>query len=190
MSEKTLEVGLIGGVEKRRIEIVAWRSEWPGLYQCHAQRICQVLGTILQRIEHIGSTAVEELDAKPIIDILAVVADPSDEDCYLAAMQAAGYELRVRDPDFDEHRMFRTPQRDVHIHVFPPDSIECQRYLLLRDYLRRHGGMRDRYAALKHDLSRVDWADMNAYAAAKTEFIEHVISLARLEATQPGVNAE
>ena len=107
--------------------------------------------------------------------MLVVVADPSQEYLYLPAMLSAGYELRVREPNFDEHRMFRTLERDVHVHIYPPGSGEIDRYLTFRDTLRADPDARDRYAALKRDLSAGDWKDMNEYANAKTAFIEEVI---------------
>lgn len=171
------EIGLIGGREKRVIEIVPYRSDWPVQFQRHAERIKNALGGTALRIEHIGSTSVEGLAAKPIIDILVVVADSAKEDLYLPGMLSAGYELRVREPDFEEHRMFRTPARDVH--VFSPSSGEIERYLLFRDFVRADAETRDQYAALKRELSKTDWADMNEYANAKTDFIEGVIRRAR-----------
>jgi GrpB-like predicted nucleotidyltransferase (UPF0157 family) len=76
------------------------------------------VGEAALSVEHIGSTSVPGLAAKPIVDILLVVGDSRDEGSYLPAMEGAGYVLRVREPGFDEHRMFRTPAKDVHVHVF------------------------------------------------------------------------
>lgn len=87
-------------------------------------------------VEHVGSTSVPGLAAKPIVDILLVVEDSGEEVSYLPALEEAGYVLRVREPDFDEHRMFRTPQKDVHVHIFSTGSKEIRRLLLLRDHLR------------------------------------------------------
>jgi GrpB-like predicted nucleotidyltransferase (UPF0157 family) len=115
----TRETGLIGGPEKRVIEIVPYRSDWPLQFERHAQSIKTGLGERALRIEHIGSTSVNGLAAKPIVDVLVIVVDPSDEDRYLPELLALGYELRVREPDFDEHRMVRTTARDAHIHIFP-----------------------------------------------------------------------
>jgi GrpB-like predicted nucleotidyltransferase (UPF0157 family) len=173
------ETGLIGGREKRVIEIVPYRSDWPLRFQSHAERIKNALGATMLRVEHIGSTSVDGLAAKPIIDILVVVADPAREDLYLPGMLSAGYELRVREPEFEEHRMFRTPERDVHVHFFPANSGEIERYLQFRDFVRAHAETRDQYAALKRELSKMDWTDMNEYANAKTDFIEGVIRRAR-----------
>jgi GrpB-like predicted nucleotidyltransferase (UPF0157 family) len=177
--ERGLETGLIGGKENRAIEIVPYRSDWPSQFQYHRERIKNTLGSTALRIEHIGSTSVEGLAAKPIVDILVVVSNPAKEDTYPAGMLSAGYELRVREPEFHEHRMFRTPERDVHIHFFPADSGEIERHLLFRDFLRANPETCDRYAALKRELSTRDWESMNAYANAKTAFIEDVLRLAR-----------
>lgn len=173
------ETGRIGGLEKRAIEIVPYSPDWALRFQSHAARIKAALGKVALRIEHIRSTSVEGLAAKPIVDILVVIADPSQEDRYLPVMLSAGYELRVREPDLDQHRMFRTPERDVHIHIFPPSSGEIERHLLFRDFLRANPSACEQYARLKRDLSRREWKDMNEYAQAKTKFIEETLRRAR-----------
>ena len=81
------------------------------------------MGPVARRIEHIGSTAVPELAAKPVVDVMLSVDDPEDESLYLSAMERAGYVLRVREPG---HRMFRTPGRDVHVHVWKAGSDDEQ----------------------------------------------------------------
>ena len=131
------------------------------------------------QIEHIGSTSVPGLGAKAIVDILLVVKNSADEASYLPAMEAAGYVLRVREPEFDEHRMFRTPERDVHVHVFSEGSKEIGRYLDFRDHLRANEGDRKRYEDLKRTLAKRDWENMDAYAVAKGELIEEMIAKRR-----------
>ncbi len=86
--------------------------------------ISRALGDALIAVHHVGSTSVPALAAKPIVDILVVVADSSDEHSYLPALELAGYVLRVREPDWHQHRMLRTPEKDVHIHVFSLDSAD------------------------------------------------------------------
>jgi hypothetical protein len=115
---------LIGGIEQREIVIVDYDPAWPSLYKRHAGVIGDALGGTLLRIEYIGSTFVPGLAAKPIIDILAVVPDSADESSYVPQLEAAGYVLRVREPDFYEHRMLRTAARDVHVHVYSPGTPE------------------------------------------------------------------
>lgn len=115
---------------------------------------------------------------RPIIDILVVVPSPADEPSYIPALLAAGYELRVREPDFDEHRMLRTPERDVHIHVFPPTSKEIGRYLAFRDRLCESAADRAWYEETKRELAAQDWEDMNEYANVKSKVVEVIIGRA------------
>jgi len=133
-------IGLIGGIEKRDIQIVSYDSHWPEQYQTHATLAGAALGHAALRIEHIGSTSVPTLAAKPIIDILIVVRDSSDEVAYLPKLEEAGYQLRAREPDFHEHRMFRTPDQGVHIHVLSNGSTEVERMLIFRERLWRNPG--------------------------------------------------
>ena len=137
------------------------------------------------RVEHIGSTSVPGLAAKPVIDILVVVTDSADESAYLPRLEAAGYVLRVREPDWNEHRMLRTPERDVHVHVYSAGCPEVERTLAFRDRLRRNGDDRRRYERTKRELAAREWPDMNAYAEAKTEVIESILDAARAESETP-----
>ena len=166
---------LIGGVEERTIILVPYRQEWAETFRLHRERVAAALGSGALGIDHIGSTAVPGLDAKPIVDMLVVVADSADEDSYLPTMEICGYALRVREPDFEEHRMFRTPERDVHVHVLSEGSPEIERYLRFRDALRATPFLRARYQELKRSLVAQGPQDMNAYARAKSEFIEAIL---------------
>jgi GrpB-like predicted nucleotidyltransferase (UPF0157 family) len=162
----------------RRIEIVDYDPRWPENFRTHAAAISAALGDAALRIEHIGSTSVPKLGAKPIIDVLVVVKDSGDEVAYLPQMEAAGYELHVREPDFHQHRMFRTPARDVHVHVFSSGSSEVACVLMFRDQLRRDPNDRRLYEETKRRLAADSWPNMDAYAEAKTEVIERIISAA------------
>lgn len=133
------------------------------------------LGEVALRVDHIGSTSVAGLVAKPIIDIDVSVSDPDDEVSYLPQMLVAGYLLRVREPG---HRMFRTPHLDVHVHICAQGSQWERRHLLFRDWLRHDGRDRAAYGQLKTDLARRKWPDMNAYAAAKGPLIAAIIERA------------
>lgn len=179
MADEPLETGLIGGLEKRRIEIADYNPDWPKRFETHARIIADALGGSALRIEHIGSTSVPGLAAKPVIDILVVVEDSANESAYLPQLEAAGYVLRVREPDWNEHRMFRTPERNVHIHIYSTDCPEIQRNLTFRDRLRRNIDDRRRYEQTKRELAAKEWPDMNAYAEAKTEVIESILAAAQ-----------
>ena len=179
MADEPLETGLIGGAEKREIKIVDYDPDWPKKFEAHARVIAGALGGTALRIEHVGSTSVPGLAAKPIIDILVVVPDSADESAYLPRLEAAGYVLRVREPDWNEHRMLRTPEKDLHLHVYSAGCPEIQRNLVFRDHLRRNIEDRRRYEQLKRELAACEWPDMNAYAQAKTEVIESIIAAAQ-----------
>ena len=176
MADEPLKTGLIGGLEKREIKIADYDPDWPKKFETHAKIITDALGGFALRVEHIGSTSVPGLAAKPVIDILVVVSDSTDESAYLPQLEAAGYVLRVREPDWNEHRMFRTPEHDVHIHIYSAGCPEIQRNLTFRDRLRRNTDDRSRYEQTKRELAAKDWSDMNAYADAKTEMIESIIA--------------
>jgi GrpB-like predicted nucleotidyltransferase (UPF0157 family) len=185
MNSADYEKCLIGGIETRPIAIHQHDPRWPDVFDAHAKVICQALAGWALRIEHVGSTSVPGLAAKPVVDMLLVVEHSADEASYLPALEAAGYVLRVREPDFHEHRMLRTPQRDVHIHVFSRGSSEIERMLLFRDRLRANAHDRQLYEATKRALAAQSWADTNDYARAKTEVVERTIAAARVDRPDP-----
>ncbi|GGM48809.1 hypothetical protein GCM10012275_19660 [Longimycelium tulufanense] len=175
-----------GDAQPCTIVVVDYDPHWVDRFAAEEKRIRTALGSRALRIEHIGSTSVPGLAAKPIIDILLVVADSGDETTYVPALEAAGYEMHVREPDFYEHRMLRTPAQDVHVHVFSPGSPEIDRYLLLRDRLRDREDERALYARTKRELARRTWPTMQHYADAKTDVVEAIIARAAAARTNPG----
>ena len=164
-------VELIGGKEKRDIRLVAHDPAWAGRFAQEKHRIETALGDVARRVDHIGSTAVPGLVAKPIIDIDLSVPDVEAEEDYLPPLLAAGYLLRVRQAG---HRMMRTKARDVHVHICDAGSEWERTHLLFRDWLRQDATDRDAYGRLKLDLAQRDWPDMNAYAEAKGPLIAEI----------------
>jgi GrpB-like predicted nucleotidyltransferase (UPF0157 family) len=150
-------------------------SRWPERFAREQQRIRRALRDGVLRLEHVGSTSVPGLVAKPRIDILLVVSAPADEATYAPALQAAGYTLRIREPNWHEHRLFNGPDTDANLHVFAPDSPEIERLLRFRDLLRRHTADREHYATAKRELAARHWRHMQDYADAKTEVIEAIL---------------
>lgn len=177
IEERRREI-IIGEVEPQAIVVVDYDPTWPGRFRREEAKIRAALGEVALSVEHIGSTSVPGLAAKPIVDILLVVEDSGEEASYLPALEEAGYVLRVREPDFHEHRMFRTPEKDVHLHVYSAGSPEIERYLLLRDRLRENVEERELYVGTKRELARRDWPSMQHYAEAKTEVIEGIVARA------------
>jgi len=117
-----------------------------------------------------------------IIDILVVVEDASDESTYHPGLLESGYVLRVREPDWHQHRMFRTPELDVHIHIFSCGCTEVTRQIAFRDRLRTSLEDRLLYESVKRKLVKEDWSDMNDYARAKTEVVGQITARALQEA--------
>lgn len=163
---------LIGGNERRAIVLVDYDPSWPARFQHEWAKITTALGAEAISIEHIGSTAVPGLVAKPIIDLLVTVADIEDEPRYLPALQRAGYVLRVREP---AHRMVRTPELDVHVHIWPDGDPAVTEHLAFRNRLRSSTEDRNLYAATKRHLVQQDWPTMNHYADAKTDVILQIL---------------
>ncbi len=168
-----LDQVLVGGRERRPVVLVEPDPAWPRRFAAAAERIHAALGQRVLRIEHVGSTAVPGLAAKPIVDICLCVADPEDEATYAPDLAALGYAIRVREPG---HRMYRPPARDVNLHVYAPHDPEVARYLAFRDRLRASPEDRAAYAARKRELAARDWDDINHYADAKGDLIEAIIA--------------
>ena len=155
---------------------------WPVLYEREAARVRGVLGDRVRLLEHVGSTSVPGLPAKPIVDILLAVADSADEPAYVPAMEAGGYVLRIREPDWHEHRLFKGPDTDINLHVFSDGSSEIDRMLAFRDWLRAYDDERDLYLQTKRELAARHWVYVQDYADAKGEVVEAIIARALAEA--------
>lgn len=169
-------VELIGGIEKRVLALADYDPQWPETYAIEERRIRAALGAAAVEIEHIGSTSVPGLAAKPIIDVLVTVGDITAEEDYLPPLLAVGYELRVREPG---HRLVRTPARDVQVHVWQAGEVAAADYLLFRDRLRADPADRALYERTKRALLQQDWPDMNAYAEAKSDVVSRIKDRAR-----------
>src|SRR5262245_56210769 len=164
-----------------RIRIADYDPKWPQLFRREARRILTALGPGVLRIEHTGSPSVPGLAAKPVIDILLVVNNSANEQAYAPMLEAAGYTLRIREPDWYEHRMFNGPDTQVNLHVFSNGCPEIDRILLFRDWLRSHPADRNLYARAKLALVEQDWKDVQDYADAKTGIIKDILARACAE---------
>ena len=125
-------------VSGRRIVIADYDATWPAQFEREAAAVRDVLGARAFSIDHVGSTSVPGLGAKPIVDILLVVADSSNEPSYVPQLEAAGYLLCVREPEWYEHRMFNGPRTPINLHVFSARCPEIDRMLAFRDWLRHN----------------------------------------------------
>ena len=174
-SLERLRAVTIGEIEQRDIVLVDHDPAWHDRFAVESRRIRDRLGASALRIEHVGSTAVCCLVAKPIVDIVMVVPDASDEAAYVSQLEDAGYELRIREPAFFGHRMLRTTDRGVHLHVFGPDADEVDRMLAFRDMLRTDRSARQHCGQVKRDLAGRRWITMQHYADAKSDAIDDLL---------------
>ena len=158
------------------IELIPYNAAWPQAFEERARVICGLLGIAAFQLEHVGSTAVPQMSAKPIIDILLIVENSADERSYLPQLQSAGYQMRVREPEFHEHRMLRSAEGDVHLHVFSRGSQEASRMVRFRDRLRKNAENRKRYERVKRRLASMPWPSQDAYAQAKSQIVEEIIA--------------
>jgi GrpB-like predicted nucleotidyltransferase (UPF0157 family) len=174
---------LVGGRERRAIAIVDYDPAWPERFTALRAPLLDALAGVAVRIEHVGSTSVPGLAAKPIIDIQVGAERPDDEELFVPLLAPLGYELRVREP---AHLMFRPAARDVHLHVWKAGSEEERATLVFRDWLRHTPDDRERYERVKRELATRVWADMDAYATAKTPVIAEILARAERWAADGG----
>jgi GrpB-like predicted nucleotidyltransferase (UPF0157 family) len=160
------------------ISLADYDPDWPVLYEREARRVREVIGDRVHLLEHVGSTSVPGLPAKPIIDMLLVVADSADEPAYVPSMEAGGYAVRIREPDWEEHRLFKGPDTDINLHTFSVGSPEIARMLAFRDRLRTHDDERERYLQTKRELAARHWVYVQDYADAKGEVVEEIVARA------------
>jgi GrpB-like predicted nucleotidyltransferase (UPF0157 family) len=153
--------------------------DWAAQYARQEERIRRALGPRARQVEHVGSTSIPGLAAKPVIDILLTVADSGDEAGYLPDLEAEGYVLQFREPGWYEHRFLRDHNPEVQVHVFTVGSLEVERMLLFRDRLRSHSEEREVYERRKRELAARRWEYVQDYADAKSSVVEEIISRAR-----------
>ena len=161
------------------IYLAPYDPAWPSLFARLEQRIRAALGDEALLLEHVGSTSVPGLAAKPIIDIVLALADTRDEDAYVGRLEQQGFTLRIREPDWYEHRMFKFSDPKANLHVFSQGCEEIDRLLLFRDWLRTHPDDRLLYEAKKRELAGRTWKYTQNYADAKSEVVQEILARAR-----------
>jgi GrpB-like predicted nucleotidyltransferase (UPF0157 family) len=176
--EVRLRAATIGELELHHgpITLVDYQPEWPLLFAVEAERIRDAIGNRVIELEHVGSTAVPGLAAKPVIDVVLAVADSSDEPSYLPSLEAAGYVLRIREPEWCEHRMFRDSEPNVNLHVFSADCDEVERMIRFRDHLRANEADRRLYEQAKRELAQHEWRYVQSYADAKSAVVNEILA--------------
>ncbi len=141
------------------------------MYEMERLRIVDVLGALAVSVDHVGSTSVPGLAAKPIIDIVLAVPDATDEGAYVPALEEDGYRFAHREPEFFQHRLLRREPSVVNLHVFSVGCSEIRQMSGFRDWLRTHSTDRDLYERTKRELATREWGIVQDYADAKTDVV-------------------
>ncbi len=151
---------------------------WPALFEAQAARIREALGARVVEIHHAGSTSVPGLAAKPVIDMILVVADSADEGAYVPGLEGAGFVLAIREPDWFEHRCLKHTAPTTNLHVFSTGCPEVDRMIAFRDHLRTDETDRRLYEGTKRTLAARTWDFMQDYADAKSEVVATIMERA------------
>ena len=157
------------------IYLASYDPAWPVLFSRLEQQIREALSDGVLLLEHVGSTSVPGLSAKPVIDMVLTVADSSQEAAYVKPFEEKGFMLRIREPDWHEHRLLKPPEINGNLHVFSDGCEEIERMLLFRDWLRNHADDRLLYEKTKRDLATRTWKYTQNYADAKTEVVHEIM---------------
>jgi GrpB-like predicted nucleotidyltransferase (UPF0157 family) len=180
MNEEQLRKTTIGELKQINgpIEIAEYNPAWPNLFAHEATRIRAALGKEVLCLEHVGSTSIPGMAAKPKIDILLVIANAADEPSYVPSLEAAGFVLRNREPDWYEHRMFVRRDIVLNLHCFSEGCPEIERMLRFRDWLRTSEDDRLLYERTKRELAARTWKYGQNYADAKTAIVNEILARA------------
>jgi len=160
------------------ITLEPYNAEWPSLYKTLEEQIREALGSRALTIEHVGSTSVPGLSAKPVIDIVLAVANSADEESYVPPLERAGYVLRIREPEWFEHRLLKPPAIDGNLHVFSQGCTEIERMRSFRDWLRKNDDDRRLYERTKRELAARTWKYTQNYADAKSGVVQEILDRA------------
>jgi GrpB-like predicted nucleotidyltransferase (UPF0157 family) len=154
------------------VEIVPYSIEWPELFRVLGRSLREALGAVAARVDHIGSTAVPGLGAKPIIDVQISVSTFEPLDAYRRPLEHLGFLFRADNPELTKRYFRERPgMHRTHIHVRRSGSWAEQFALLFRDYLRSHADDANRYERLKRELAETYREHRHAYTEAKAPFI-------------------
>jgi GrpB-like predicted nucleotidyltransferase (UPF0157 family) len=180
MTEEQILAATVGARKpiNSTIYLAPYDPSWSSTFVQLKGQILKALGSDVRLLEHVGSTSVPGLSAKPIIDMLLVVEDSSAENTFVQPLEAIGYQLRIREPDWYEHRLLKLADPKVNLHVFSEGCQEIDRMLHFRDRLREHDDDRILYEQAKRELAARTWKYTQNYADAKSEVVGEILARA------------
>jgi GrpB-like predicted nucleotidyltransferase (UPF0157 family) len=167
------------------VHLAHYDPTWPSKFSLLSRLVRDALSERVLLLEHVGSTSVPGLSAKPVIDMILAVEDSADEQSYVPPLEERGFVLRIREPDWFEHRLLKAPGIEGNLHVFAAGCSEIDRMLAFRDWLREHEDDRRLYEERKRELAARTWTYTQDYADAKSEVIEAILTRALGVAGEP-----
>jgi GrpB-like predicted nucleotidyltransferase (UPF0157 family) len=181
MTEEEIIAATVGRREplNATVNLIPYDPAWPAMFIQLREQVRSALGDAVLLVEHVGSTAVPGLSAKPVIDMVLAVADSRDEACYVRPLEEKGYTLRIREPEWHEHRLLKSPAAKGNLHVFSAGCPEIEQMILFRDWLRTHDDDRKLYEETKRELAARTWKYQQNYADAKSEVVQKILARAR-----------
>ena len=174
------------GLERGVVRLVPYATEWVQQFELEKSALQQVLAAYILDIQHVGSTAIPGMLAKPIIDIAIAVTDFDKSRVCIPLMEGLGYEYRAEQGIPRRHMFARGNPRTFHVHMLEIESLEWQNHLLFRDYLCQHPDDAKEYAQLKLQLATKYPQDRVAYTDGKAPFIQRMLQLAKTKASAKG----
>lgn len=150
-------------------------NSWSEIFEKEKEIIYSTLDEVT--VEHVGSTSVVGLCAKPIVDIILLVNDSADENTYVPELEKRGYYLRIREPDWYEHRLMQKEGAQINLHIFSKGCKEAQRMVDFRDILRNDEKALQKYAAEKKLLAKRKWKYVQEYADAKSKVVNEILKM-------------
>jgi len=179
-TDDQIEAAIVGNKQplNSTIHLAPYDPAWPMQFEVLKKQICEVLKTTVLQLEHVGSTSVPGLSAKPVIDMVLVVTDSSEETSYVKPLEEIGYTLRIREPDWYEHRVLNPPVINGNLHVFSPGCEEIDMMIMFRDWLRKHPEDKECYEKTKCELAARTWKYVQNYADAKSQVVQEILSRA------------
>ena len=161
-----------------KITIETYNPKWPAAFKKESNLLTDSIQYQSIKIEHIGSTSIQGLGAKPVIDIMIGLVDFNSANNFIASIESLGYTYISEYENTMPDRRFFTKvvnlKKSHHIHMVQHESEFWNRHLKFRDYLRANNEARDQYMALKINLAKIEWTNENEYASAKTDFIRAI----------------
>jgi GrpB-like predicted nucleotidyltransferase (UPF0157 family) len=189
VTPKQMSAATVVSWPARPVEVVAPDPAWRDAFATLTRLVRAALGDRVVSIDHVGSTSIPQMWAKPLIDIDLIVADSSAEASYAPDLEAGGFTLIIREPDWHEHRMFSFNEPRCNLHVFSPDAVEPKRHMMFRDWLSTHADDHAAYRDIKRSLAerspQTVWQYNNDKSALIYEIYERIFAADSAHAHTP-----